>query len=136
MMLKSSQQKKLLKNLQLKDSGSLGVAKTNEIGEWKLVGILSLFDPPRIDAKEMIATALELGVKVWLVTGDAIAIAKQTATELGMHPNILDAVILGDRCETSSLEHINDIESADGFAQVFPEHKFCIVKALQEKTIL
>ncbi|MCB0660425.1 MAG: plasma-membrane proton-efflux P-type ATPase, partial [Saprospiraceae bacterium] len=124
---------KAIEEFAAKGFRSLGVAKTNEIGEWKLVGILPLFDPPRIDAKEMIATALELGVKVKMVTGDAIAIAKQTATELGMHPNILDAVILGDRCETSSLEHINDIESADGFAQVFPEHKFCIVKALQEK---
>ena len=63
---------------------SLGVARADEEGKWMLVGVLPLFDPPREDAKATIATALAMGVKVKMVTGDALAIAKETAKKLDM----------------------------------------------------
>ena len=75
---------------------SLGVARADEEGKWMLVGVLPLFDPPREDAKATIATALAMGVKVKMVTGDALAIAKETAKKLDMGANILDASSLGD----------------------------------------
>jgi len=56
---------------------SLGVARSEEQGQWQLLGVLPLFDPPRDDAKATIATALAMGVKVKMVTGDALAIAKE-----------------------------------------------------------
>ncbi len=112
---------------------SLGVARTEGEGPWQFLGVLPLFDPPRDDAKGTIATARALGVKIKMVTGDALAIARETAGRLGMGVNILDAGGLGEvrRDETSAVA--DSIEQADGFAQVFPEHKFHIVDVLQRR---
>ncbi len=112
---------------------SLGVARANEEGKWMLIGVLPLFDPPREDAKATIATALAMGVKVKMVTGDALAIAKETAKKLDMGANILDASSLGDSKKEETAEVAESIEKADGFAQVFPEHKFHIVDVLQKR---
>ena len=112
---------------------SLGVARSEEDGQWQFVGVLPLFDPPRDDAKETIATALAMGVKVKMVTGDALAIAKETAKKLDMGTNILDASGLGDSKKEESSAIAESIEHADGFAQVFPEHKFHIVDILQKR---
>ena len=83
--------------------------------------------------KATIATARQMGVSVKMVTGDALAIAQETAKKLGMGTNILDASGFGDskRHETAALAEL--IEKADGFAQVFPEHKFHIVDVLQQR---
>ena len=113
---------------------SLGVARTDgEDGSWRFLGVLPLSDPPREDAKTTIATARKMGVAIKMVTGDALAIAKETAKKLDMGTDILDAAGLGDaqRDETPALAR--SIEDADGFAQVFPEHKFHIVDVLQER---
>ena len=75
---------------------SLGVARAEGEGQWQFLGVLPLFDPPREDAKATITTALAMGVKVKMVTGDALAIAKETAGKLGLGMNILDAASLGD----------------------------------------
>jgi H+-transporting ATPase len=111
---------------------SLGVARAEGEGQWQFVGVLPLFDPPREDAKATIATALAMGVKVKMVTGDALAIAKETAKKLDMGTNILDAGGLGDSKKQETTEVSESIEKADGFAQVFPEHKFHIVDVLQK----
>ena len=112
---------------------SLGVARADADGSWQFLGVLPLFDPPREDAKSTIATALSMGVKVKMVTGDALAIAIETAKKLGMGINILDAASLGDSKKKETTEEIDSIEKADGFAQVFPEHKFHIVDILQKR---
>ena len=112
---------------------SLGVARSDGDGPWQFLGVLPLFDPPREDAKATIATALAMGVKVKMVTGDALAIAKETAKKLDMGTNILDAASLGDSKKVESTEVAESIEKADGFAQVFPEHKFHIVDVLQKR---
>jgi H+-transporting ATPase len=111
---------------------SLGVARAEGDGPWQFLGVLPLFDPPREDAKATIATAREMGVKIKMVTGDALAIAQETAKKLGMGTNILDASSLGDSKKQESKDVIESIEKADGFAQVFPEHKFHIVDVLQK----
>jgi H+-transporting ATPase len=113
---------------------SLGVARAEGDGEWQLIGVLPLFDPPQEDAKATIATALAMGVKVKMVTGDALAIAQETAKKLGMGTNILDASGLGDSKKKENTEVVESIEKADGFAQVFPEHKFHIVDVLQQRS--
>jgi H+-transporting ATPase len=112
---------------------SLGVARAGGDGQWQFVGVLPMFDPPREDAKATIATALAMGVKVKMVTGDALAIAKETAQKLNMGANILDASSLGDTKKQETNEMAESIEKADGFAQVFPEHKFHIVDVLQKR---
>ncbi len=110
---------------------ALGVARADGDGKWQLLGVLPLFDPPREDAKSTIATAAAMGVKIKMVTGDALAIAKETAKTLGMGTNILDGGILGDSKTKETPAITKSIEDADGFAQVFPEHKFHIVDVLQ-----
>ncbi|GAB6270586.1 MAG: plasma-membrane proton-efflux P-type ATPase [Smithella sp.] len=111
---------------------SLGVARAEGDSQWQFVGVLPLFDPPREDAKATIATALTMGVKIKMVTGDALAIARETAKKLDMGTNILDAEGLGDSKKQETTEVSESIEKADGFAQVFPEHKFHIVDVLQK----
>lgn len=111
---------------------SLGVARANGEGQWQYLGVLPLFDPPRKDAKSTIATASQMGVKIKMVTGDQMAIAQETAQKLGMGANILDATGLGDIKKNETTQMAECIEKADGFAQVFPEHKFHIVDVLQK----
>jgi H+-transporting ATPase len=113
---------------------SLGVARAEgEDGAWRLLGVLPLFDPPRDDAASTIATAKAMGVAVKMVTGDAIAIAKETAGKVGLGVNILDAAGLGDVKKKETAAVAESIETADGFAQVFPEHKYHIVDVLQQR---
>ena len=112
---------------------ALGVARCDGEGDWRFVGVLPLFDPPRVDAKATIATARQLGVKIKMVTGDALAIAQETAKTLGLGPNILDAAGLGDSKRQETESSVRQIEDADGFAQVFPEHKYHIVDVLQKR---
>jgi H+-transporting ATPase len=111
---------------------SLGVARAGDDGQWRFMGILPLFDPPREEAKETIETAGRMGVKVKMVTGDQLAIARETAKKLGMGTNILDAGGLGDSKHDETGDVKKSIENADGFAQVFPEHKFHIVDVMQK----
>jgi H+-transporting ATPase len=111
---------------------ALAVARAEGDGEWRFLGVLPLFDPPRVDAKSTVATAAEMGVKIKMVTGDALAIAREMAKTLGMGSNILDANTLGDAKTEETAAVTRSIEDADGFAQVFPEHKFHIVDVLQK----
>jgi len=112
---------------------SLGVARADEEGRWQFAGVLPLFDPPREQAKATIASARHMGVDVKMVTGDQIAIAGETSKQLGLGTNILDASALGDTKKQESTQMAEAIEKADGFAQVFPEHKYHIVDVLQQR---
>ncbi|KAK6135611.1 hypothetical protein DH2020_030659 [Rehmannia glutinosa] len=123
---------------------SLGVArqtikeKTKEsAGEpWEFVGLLPLFDPPRHDSAETIRKALDLGVNVKMITGDQLAIGKETGRRLGMGTNMYPSSTLLGQSKDESIASIpvdELIEKADGFAGVFPEHKYEIVRKLQER---
>jgi H+-transporting ATPase len=114
---------------------TIGVAVAQGDGPWEFLGILPLLDPPRPDSKSTIARAREYGVKVKMVTGDNVAIARQISLELDMGANIKPATELfpGDVLKGQiPLDAVEKIDQADGFAQVFPEHKYAIVKILQE----
>ena len=111
---------------------SLGVARAEQDGKWKFVGVLPLFDPPREQAKATIANALQMGVKIKMVTGDQIAIARETSRQLGLGTNILDASSLHDTKNADTTQAAESIEKADGFAQVFPADKYHIVEVLQK----
>ncbi len=112
---------------------SLGVARADQEGGWQFVGVLPLFDPPREEAKATIADARQMGVNVKMVTGDQMAIAKETAQKLGLGTNILNASGFGNTKVHEAAQLAESIEKADGFAQVFPEHKFHIVDVLQQR---
>ncbi|XP_073155429.1 plasma membrane ATPase-like [Henckelia pumila] len=105
-------------------------------GPWVFVGLLPLFDPPRHDSAETIKRALNLGVNVKMITGDQLAIAKETGRRLGMGTNMYPSSSLLGQHKDESIAHLpveELIEKADGFAGVFPEHKYEIVKKLQER---
>ncbi|KAI5433692.1 hypothetical protein KIW84_020820 [Lathyrus oleraceus] len=123
---------------------SLGVAR-QEVPEknkdspgapWQFVGLLPLFDPPRHDSAETIIRALNLGVNVKMITGDQLAIAKETGRRLGMGTNMYPSSSLLGQSKDAAVAALpvdELIEKADGFAGVFPEHKYEIVKRLQER---
>jgi H+-transporting ATPase len=82
--------------------------------------------------KQPSPSAVQMGVKIKMVTGDQLAIARETSKQLGLGSNILDASSLGDLKKDATPEQAKAIEDADGFAQVFPEHKFHIIDVLQK----
>lgn len=101
---------------------------------FELVGLLAIFDPPRDDTKETLENAQALGVRVKMVTGDQLAIAKETGRRLGLGDHMYPAKVLQEGGFPTGGPHasLDDmILDADGFAGVFPEHKYEIVKRLQ-----
>ena len=132
---KRSQQ--VVDDLASKGFRTLGVARGSKEGrDWRLLGILPLYDPPREDSAETIKRAKDHGVDVKMVTGDNVAIAREISSQLGMKTNIQSAeqIFAEDvNLEKLSSETVTRIEQSDGFAEVFPEHKYGIVRALQER---
>ena len=110
---------------------ALAVARTDAGGQWRVLGVLPLFDPPREDSAATIAMLKRIGVAIKMVTGDHTAIAKQIAGKLDLGTTIYAAPeLLRDGV---SAEDRDRILAADGFAEVFPEHKFAIVTTLQKQ---
>ncbi|MEM9684198.1 MAG: plasma-membrane proton-efflux P-type ATPase, partial [Pseudomonadota bacterium] len=128
---------KAVDDMAAKGFRALGVAQSTDDGKsWSYLGILPLYDPPRDDSKETIHQAQEHGLQVKMVTGDDIAIASEIAGQLGMGTHIQAASDLFPKGTDPA--HLSDqaaqaIERAEGFARVFPEHKYGIVKALQDR---
>ena len=112
---------------------SLGVAKTDDQGKWCYLGVLPLYDPPREDSADTIKQAQAMGVQVKMVTGDQVAIGKEIAHQIGMGTNILDTKEFEETRHHQGGMLAEKIEKADGFAQVFPEHKHHIVEVLQQR---
>ncbi len=113
---------------------TLGVARGETSGgstHWRFLGLLPLFDPPRKDAKATIERTAEMGVDIKMVTGDHEAIAREIAGTLGLGQNILPA----DKAFGKDAGKLDAaaVEAADGYARVFPEHKYAIVQALQAR---
>ncbi|WP_085578350.1 plasma-membrane proton-efflux P-type ATPase [Thalassospira mesophila] len=111
--------------------GDVAPSLDDQTGGWQFLGLLPLFDPPREDAAQTVREAAAMGVDIKMVTGDHEAIARQIAMSLGMGNNILPA----DQAFGEGAPAISTvaIEQADGYARVFPEHKYAIVKELQER---
>ncbi len=106
----------------------LGVARSSESGTWVYTGVLGLHDPPRADSAATIKTAQGMGLEIKMVTGDHVAIAREIAREVNLKPDIVtaDAFLNEHDAEAGEI-----VEKADGFAEVFPEHKYRIVSLLE-----
>jgi len=109
---------------------TIAVARSQD-GRWQYLGLLPVFDPPREDSAAVIGRAREMGLQVKMITGDHDAIARQIADELGIGTQIASASELF--AAGSERDVAQRIEAAAGVARVFPEHKFRIVKALQDE---
>ncbi|GAA5931746.1 plasma-membrane proton-efflux P-type ATPase [Sporobolomyces koalae] len=109
---------------------SLGVAIKEEGKEWELLGLISMSDPPRHDTPPTIREAQDLGISIKMLTGDAVAIAKETCRQLALGDKVYDSERLLGGGMTGA-EITDFLEAADGFAEVFPEHKYQVVEMLK-----
>ena len=108
----------------------LAVARGAETGSPILIGLASLFDPPRPDAKELIAALRERGVAVKMLTGDALPIEIEIANGVGLH-NVRRMSDLNAARGEAINKAADLFGGTDGFAEVFPEDKYVVVKQLQ-----
>ncbi|CAL8471949.1 g11491 [Coccomyxa elongata] len=116
----------------------MAVAQTDAQGQWQMLGLLTFLDPPRPDTRATLETALHHGVQTRMITGDNVLIARETARALGMGTDIRTPEGLPQMTEDGRMpphlgrDYAHVILPADGFAQVYPEHKYLIVEALRQ----
>ena len=117
---------------------SLGVARKRGVGRWEILGIMPCLDPPRHDTAKTIHEAKTLGLSVKMLTGDAVGIARETSRQLGLGTNIYNAerLGLGGGGDLPGSELYDFVEAADGFAEVYPQHKYNVVEILQRRGYL
>ncbi len=121
-----------IEEFSLKGYRTIAVARSegDDPDDLKLVGLLPLADPPRPDSKSMIEEARKLGIKPMMLTGDNIAIAKEIAYQAGIGSNIIR---LADIEGLSEDEQVRVVGESNGFAEIYPEDKYRIVKLLQSR---
>jgi H+-transporting ATPase len=109
---------------------TIAVARSegDDLNKLKLVGLLPLTDPPRPDSKNMIDQTRKLGIKPMMLTGDSIDIAKEISNQIGIGNNIIR---MQDIKDLSTEKQLKIVSECDGFAEIYPEDKFKIVKLLQ-----
>lgn len=117
---------------------SLGVARKRGEGQWEILGIMPCADPPRHDTARTINEAKTLGLSIKMLTGDAVGIARETSRQLGLGTNVYNAerLGLGGGGTMPGSEVYDFVEAADGFAEVFPQHKYNVVEILQQRGYL
>ncbi|KAI0433279.1 plasma-membrane proton-e [Xylaria sp. FL1042] len=117
---------------------SLGVARKRGEGAWEILGIMPCSDPPRHDTARTINEAKRMGLSIKMLTGDAVGIARETSRQLGLGTNVYNAerLGLGGGGDMPGSEVYDFVEAADGFAEVFPQHKYNVVEILQQRGYL
>ena len=117
---------------------SLGVARRRGDSQWEILGIMPCMDPPRYDTARTINEAKNLGLSIKMLTGDAVGIARETARQLGLGTNVYNSekLGLGGGGDMPGSEVYDFVEAADGFAEVFPQHKYNVVEILQQRGYL
>jgi len=117
---------------------SLGVARRRGDNQWEILGIMPCMDPPRYDTARTISEAKNLGLSIKMLTGDAVGIARETARQLGLGTNVYNSekLGLGGGGDMPGSEVYDFVEAADGFAEVFPQHKYNVVEILQQRGYL
>ena len=116
-----------------------GFSGDDALAKWEFVGLITFLDPPRPDTKETIERAHSYGVAVKMITGDQVAIAKEMCRIIGLDTHILladslphDSASVAAHSKTLAADYGDVVQSCDGFAQVYPEHKFFIVETFRQ----
>lgn len=127
-----------LADLSARGLRAIGVARKQGNKPWQLLGLVPISDPPRDDTAETIAEAKRLGLDIKMLTGDAKDIAIETSRLLGLGTDIYDPshLGLGPQGAMPGSEAAELIKQADGFAGVFPDHKYQVVESLQRSGYL
>eukprot|EP00474_Spongospora_subterranea_P005785 CRZ06243.1 hypothetical protein [Spongospora subterranea] len=117
-----------------KGYGTLGVAISRDPADmpidqvhWEIIGLLALQDPPREDSVQSLIDAEQVGVTVKMVTSDQLSSAVETCALLGLSSSLKTGSDLDSNPDPEF------VENADGFAQLYPKHKFEVVNRLQKK---
>ena len=106
------------------------MARGPEAARPELLGLVTLYDPPRPDAKQLIAALRDLGVSVKMLTGDALPVAREIAQGVGL-ANIRRVADLKAASAQAGHEAVDLLAGADGLAEVYPEDKYLVVQDLQ-----
>jgi H+-transporting ATPase len=115
----------------MKGYRTLAVAKTDGQSQPKLVGLVALYDMPRPDSKRLINELRDLGISVKMLTGDALPIATEIAEDVELGKNIIRVSDLKGFMKENPIKAAEVAETSDGFAEIYPEDKYTIVKSLQ-----
>ncbi len=113
---------------------TLAVAINENTEKSRLIGLVAMIDNPRPDSKKLIQELKHLGISVKMLTGDALPIAKEIADKVGIGKNIVKAPDLKKYAKENLIKAAEIAEKSDGFAEIYPEDKYIIVKSLQSKS--
>jgi len=120
-------------DLAIKGYRTLAVAIGDNTGESRLVGLVAMYDNPRPDSIKLIQELKSLGISVKMLTGDALPIAREVANNVGLGKNIVTSPYLKTHAKEDLIKAADIAEKSDGFAEIYPEDKYIIVKSLQSK---
>lgn len=109
---------------------AVATSEGDDLNNLKLAGLLSLSDPLRPDSKTMIEEAGRHGIKLMMLTGDNLVIAREIAHQAGIGEKIIR---LSDMESLTEDEKVRKIGEIDGLAEIYPEDKYKIVKLLQSR---
>ena len=112
---------------------TIAVATDDGGSKMELVGMAALYDRPRLDSAELIAELKELGISIKMLTGDSLPIAREIAKEIGLGNNIARMTNLKEVIGFDETRAAEVVEKSDGFAEIYPEDKYLVVKCLQSK---
>ncbi len=111
----------------------IAVAVSSQVAKMQLAGLVALNDQPRADSAGIISKLRALGISVKMLTGDSLPIAKQVAEEVHLGNKIARAPKIKEMARKDAIVAAGIVEKSDGFAEIYPEGKYQIVKALQSE---
>ncbi len=101
---------------------------------WKirLIGLIGFLDPAKEGVREAVVSAKKAGIRIMMITGDHPKTAKAIAKDVEIWTE-KDEVLSGREMEgLSDKDLLKILKKATVLARVLPEHKYRIVKLLQQ----
>ncbi|MCH4169144.1 MAG: cation-translocating P-type ATPase [Streptococcaceae bacterium] len=97
----------------------------------RLLGLIGMIDPPRIESKGAIKRARKAGIKTVMITGDHVVTASAIARELGILNHANEALSGAELAKLSDEELDQQVKNLSVYARVTPEDKIRIVQSWQ-----